>query len=206
MKLARRRPSYRDAPPAAPILGGAALIGGGLLLYLYRDQLLGYAIQAAGYVGFYPDPSSRAAPYAQEITNAAQQTGVSPAIIAAIGDRETLWGLTTTPKGPGGTGDGGYGLGLMQIDSRYHSLPNWQDPQTNISAGASIFAGYYAQLQAAGVDAATLNQAAAAAYNAGVGAVLGAYNAGQSVDSVTTHGDYGADVLARAAKYAAGAA
>ncbi len=201
----RRRQKYSGVGSGLTVVGGAAILGGAALLYVYRDTFLEYAIQAAGLVGWYPDPSSRAAPYAQMIANASAQAGVDPSIIAGIGDRESGWGIFLSPKGPTGTGNGGADQGLMQLNAQYNPTANWQDPQTNITAGARIFADYRNQLSAAGVDDATLNQAAASAYNAGVGHVLAAYQAGQSVDSPTTGGNYGSDVMARAAKYAAGA-
>ena len=212
-----RRRAYRGSGGAGlSIVGGAAILGGGALLWVYRDSLLNYAIHAGSLVGWYPDPSSRAAPYAQPIAAAASATGVDPSIIAALGDRETLWGLLTSPKGPGGTGDFGHGHGLMQIDDRSsrsrRATNDWTDPYTNILKGAQIYAAGYAQLQAAGIDPSLLARAAACAYNAPIGNVLAAISAGNDPDSVTTGpalglpGNYGTDVMARAAKYAAGAA
>lgn len=216
----RRRSSRRyyagNAGAGLSVVGGLALLGGGALLWVYRGTLLNAAIRAGGIVGWYPDPSSRAALYAQQIAAAASATGVDPSIIAGLGDRETLWGLLTSPKGSGGTGDFGHGHGLMQIDDRtwasWLASNDWTDPYTNILKGAQIYAAGYQQLQSAGVDPSILAKAAACAYNAPIGNVLGAIQAGNDPDTVTTGpapglpGNYGSDVMARAAKYAAGAA
>lgn len=204
--LARHRRRYYAGGgfPTAPVLGGLAILGGGALLYYFRDELLQYSIQAAGLVGWFPDPSSRAAPYAAMIASAASSTGVDPSLIAGIGDRESGWGVFLNPKGAGGTGDGGNGLGLMQLDVRYNPIANWQDPQANILKGAQVYAAGLAQLTGQ-VDSSIILPAAVAAYNAGVQGVLNAIAAGGSPDDATTGGNYSQDVLARAAKYSAGA-
>lgn len=62
-------------------------------------------------------------------------------LIAAVGQVETQWGRvhgSGGTTGPGIIGADGHGLGLCQIDDRYHALDNWQDPATNILAGARI--------------------------------------------------------------------
>lgn len=74
--------------------------------------------------------------------------GVDHLLLLAIIDRESLCGQMLTPVGPGGVGDGGNGLGLMQIDKRHHllfckeKLPDgkfaWADPARNIDYGASL--------------------------------------------------------------------
>src|SRR4051812_32892658 len=79
---------------------------------------------------------------------AAHRTGVDVYLLAAICDRESLGGYALTPTGPSGTGDHGHGLGLLQIDARFHpefalqKLSDgtfaWQDPQMNINKGAEI--------------------------------------------------------------------
>ena len=66
---------------------------------------------------------------------------LDPALLLAIMDRESQGGESLDPPGPGGVGDKGNGLGLMQLDRRYAGralLPGdaWKDPETNIRAGA----------------------------------------------------------------------
>ena len=216
-----RRRSYRDAPDTAlaprtrirlvTVGTGLAVVGGGIIIawlitpdnFPVKNQLRTWTIDLGNVVGYYPDPTSRASTYWPQIQQASSTTGTPTNIIAGIGDRETLWGLSSalSQPGPAGTGDKGNGMGLMQIDQRYNPLTNWQDPQTNITAGASIYADYYNQLQTAGVDPSILARAAASAYNAGVSRVLGAINSGADPDSVTTGGNYGADVVGRASKF-----
>jgi hypothetical protein len=186
-----------------PLAGGVLLVGGGFLLWYFRDDVVTIGIKLGTIVGYYPDPTSRASVYASAINSAAQQTGVPASIIAGIGDRETLWGTSSdlSQPGPGGTGDGGHGLGLMQLDNRYNPISNWTDPTANVLKGAQVYASGYTQLQNAGVDPSILTKAAASAYNAGVSAVLSAINNGADSDSPTTGGNYGADVVGRASKY-----
>jgi Transglycosylase SLT domain len=111
-------------------------------------------------------------------------------VLGAIMDRESAGGQTLSPRGPTGTGDGGHGRGLMQIDDRAHveftSGDEWQDPQANVTYAAKLLRSLY---DASGGDLAK----AVAAYNAGPRVFRLA-----DPDSMTTGGDYSADVLARA--------
>lgn len=141
--------------------------------------------------------------------------GIDSALLAAILDRESLGGDALSPKGPAGTGDRGFGLGLAQVDARFHhpfavatfddlKTPLWTDPTFNIL--------YAARLLRKNFDAAKGDVAVAvAAYNAGLyrvrlavaklppDAPLSARVA--AVDKVTTGGDYVANVLERRAKF-----
>lgn len=100
---------------------------------------------------------------------------ISPIVIAAILEQESRGGDALSPVGPGGTGDGGHGRGLMQIDDRFHpsfiaakfddGLPLWKDPTQNIMYGT--------RLLRRNLDAAKGNMLAAiAAYNCGLSRVL----------------------------------
>lgn len=124
---------------------------------------------------------------------AAARHGVPLAVLVAVADRETHLGALV--ENAGWRGDGGHGRGVMQIDDRAHPMfvnaHADDDHAANIQYGAAYlatlartFGGY--------------TKAALAAYNAGPGAVQRAVSAGRDPDSVTTGGDYGADVLARA--------
>ena len=74
--------------------------------------------------------------YAPVMLKISRETGVSPFLLAAIMQRESAFGATLVPKGPGGTGDRGYGHGLMQIDKRFHSdflaKGTWHIPEHNL--------------------------------------------------------------------------
>lgn len=123
-------------------------------------------------------------------------------------DRESLCGLLLSPKGPAGTGDGGHGHGLFQLDDRTH--------------GAFIrTGGAYEPVRAARYAAAnevkptvlvlekllgrTLDgtreldlRCVLAGYNARDENVAKVVKAGQDPDVVTTGKDYSYDVLKRA--------
>lgn len=155
------------------------------------------------------------AQWATEFSMAEEATGVDALLLAAVCGRESGGGRWLTPEGPGGVGDSGNGLGLMQIDKRYHwefsqrmrgSKPAWQDAYSNILYGAELLSQ---NLRAFKGDEA----GAIAAYNASalrVRRVLGSLPKDATleariaaVDALTTHGDYVEDVLHRRRTYAA---
>jgi hypothetical protein len=146
--------------------------------------------------------SSSYKPMIEEV--AARYDWLQPSVIAAIGSRESAWGLLLAPKGPGGTGDGGHGRGLMQIDDRFHqtfiSSGKWRDPKENLNYGIeSVLKPNYNYLDRnTNLQGKELLRAALASYNAGLGNVMDAYEAGLDVDYYTTGKDYGRDVLDRA--------
>ena len=128
------------------------------------------------------------------VTRAAERHDVSPALLLALTDRET-----GDPRRIGFGGrdprvSNGADFGLMQINRAAHPAffrdHDWTDPARNIDYGASVIA---ANLRHYDGDVAT----AAAAYNAGPGAVDRALRAGRTADSATTGGDYGTDVARR---------
>ncbi len=148
------------------------------------------------------------------ILESAAKHGVRPEVLAAIIWRESRGGDALTPKGPAGTGDGGHGRGLCQVDDRFHKefvdalidgTPAWQLPGVNIDYGASILASF---LKCFHGDEAL----AVAAYNAGAHAVSRAVStlhpghprseAIKAADSVTTGHDYASAVLAHASAFA----
>ncbi|MGF1499112.1 MAG: SH3 domain-containing protein [Elainellaceae cyanobacterium] len=135
---------------------------------------------------------------------AARYDWLQPSVIGGIGSRESAWGRILSPRGPGGTGDGGHGRGLMQIDDRFHaSFINtgaWRDPKASIDYGIDkVLAPNYGYLDRnttlEGVD---LLRGALASYNAGLGSVKRALAEGRDVDYYTTGQDYSWDVLNRA--------
>lgn len=80
---------------------------------------------------------SDARPYADLILQVAQEKGIDPYLIAAIGHNESRWGLALTPQGPNGTSADGQDRGLMQLNRRvYGDDVAWYDPLTAIRLGA----------------------------------------------------------------------
>lgn len=135
---------------------------------------------------------------------AAKYSWLNPSVIGGIGSRESGWGLLLSPKGPSGTGDGGHGRGLMQIDDRFHqsfiSSGRWRNPQDNITyAIDEVLSRNYDYLDRnTNLAGENLLRGAIAAYNAGLGNVLDALSQGLDVDYYTTGQDYSWDVLNRA--------
>jgi len=99
---------------------------------------------------------------------------IDPLLVAAVMDRESNGGDALDPSGPAGTGDGGHGRGLMQIDDRAHptlaaALAPWGQPLLASPAlNILIGAGFLAHL-ARGFEAMTEDPwlPAIAAYNRG---------------------------------------
>lgn len=115
--------------------------------------------------------------------------GLPPYLLGAIASRETNMKNVM--------GDGGNGVGMFQRDKRAWNLSAADissllaDVPTQIKLAASLLAANYKSLSDW--------KAAAAAYNAGAGAVKWRKALGLDVDGGTTGRDYGADVLARQA-------
>ena len=129
---------------------------------------------------------------------------LAPSVVAGIGSRESAWGRFLSPQGPTGTGDGGHGRGLMQIDDRFHqdfiNSGQWTDAKANINYGIdNVLSNYYDYLDInTTLDGTDLLRGAIAAYNAGPTSVLNAINQGLDIDHYTTGQDYSWDVLNRA--------
>ncbi|MCU0569672.1 MAG: SH3 domain-containing protein [Oculatellaceae cyanobacterium Prado106] len=152
---------------------------------------------------YYSEHFKAANPYkaALEQVAAPYKSWLKPSILAAIGSRESGWGLLLDSQGKG---DNGYGHGIMQIDSDFHpnfiNTQKWWDPAVNIKyAVENVLVPYYNTLASTtnlkGFD---LLRGALAAYNAGPGGVQRAVNNGLDVDAYTTGADYSWDVIQRA--------
>jgi hypothetical protein len=144
--------------------------------------------------------------YGQIIKEAARKGDWPPETIAGIMSRESRCGLALLPKKPGGnpagTGDGGHGRGLMQIDDRAHEAfidsGKWRDPKENIIYAVEVLNQSYRYLKKkTDLQGDDLRAAAIAGYNCGAGNVLRSVDEGESWDARTTGGDYSEDVLAR---------
>lgn len=191
------------------VFGGAAfsvLWAIGSLMKKKLTSLLGTIIYAGQEDAFAAAIPAEAQPYADVILRVSREKGVDPFIIVAIGMRESRWGTRLSPPGPGGTGDGGHGRGIMQIDDRSFGVwlltNNWTDPYTNVAKGTDILKAKMAYVQShSNLTGADLLEAAIAAYNTGEGNVVKSINAGMPPDTTTTGGDYSADVIAKASDY-----
>jgi soluble lytic murein transglycosylase-like protein len=106
--------------------------------------------------------------YERELKCAAELYDLDWIALAAIMERESEGGETLTPRGPSGTGDGGHGRGLMQIDDRWHPLfvasGLWRVPEFNVVYAARLLRDNLRAL-------AGEYPAAIAAYNAGLGTI-----------------------------------
>jgi hypothetical protein len=146
-----------------------------------------------------------------EIAHEGAGDGIGPALLLALGSRETnLRNIA---------GDMGHGRGWVQIDDRFHGP--WLDAHAGCDSGSwdakyrsALPAGHVPTLTASTLKAIEMLQAnmafgrakgipdgqavrfACAAYNAGPGGAIAGAHAGD-VDSGTTGHDYSADVLAR---------
>jgi len=121
-----------------------------------------------------------------------------PAVLAAIASRESRCGAALTTQG---LGDGDNAFGIMQIDKRFHAIPNDNDPigTAHIEQAAQILVDFLHQVTAnhPGWEDEYLLKGATAAYNAGVGNI----QTKSGMDIGTTGNDYGSDVMARAQFY-----
>ncbi len=124
-------------------------------------------------------------------TEASKRYGIPLALLLAVASRESRMGLALSADG---TGDHGNGIGIMQIDRRYH--PGFTGSHSPFNHRANIDYGteYLAKLLRQFNGNTTR---AVAAYNAGPNKVQTAIYAGLPPDSVTTGGDYSQDVMGR---------
>ncbi|MGB3495908.1 MAG: SH3 domain-containing protein [Elainellaceae cyanobacterium] len=151
------------------------------------------------------NPTYYWASYKPHVEQAASRySWLDASVVAGIGSRESAWGRFLSPRGPGGTGDGGHGRGLMQIDDRYHqsfiASGRWSNPKDNIDyAVDQVLANYYSYLDRnTTLQGRELLRGAIAAYNSGLSNVTRAISQGRDVDYYTTGQDYSWDVLNRA--------
>jgi hypothetical protein len=157
-----------------------------------------------------PAPTSdaaRVAPYAADIQRAAEEEGLAPALLAAVGLRETLlgWAPGYAPRGTHlGFGDLGHGWGLWQADDRSWKAwilsPDALTPLGQARKAASEIAANLRLLRLTfqGQPGDLLERASVAAYNARLGAVAAQIMSGRDVDAPTTQENYSADVYRRA--------
>jgi hypothetical protein len=167
-----------------------------------------------------------AARYGATIVAAAGDFGLPPALIVALGSRESRWGLALSPRGPTGTADltprpflgphrdgplppdgRGFARGLMQIDYDAHEFARsgpWPEPDANVRYACRVLVEFRPVLRRHTVlHGAALLRATMAAYNCGLGNVLRAARHGLDLDFYTAGRDYSRDVLNRAGFFGA---
>lgn len=135
--------------------------------------------------------------YAQIFVDVGAETGLPPALLAAIASRESRGGAALDRNG---YGDHGNGFGLMQVDKRYHELAGSARSREHIEQAAGILKRYFEQVKAKFPRWSEAQQlrGAVAAYNFGVDDVRSL----ERLDIGSTGNDYSADVWARARYYA----
>ncbi len=167
-----------------------------------------------------------AARYGAPILDAAAETGIPPAVVAALGSRQSRWGLALNPQGPEGSGDftprpfrpperqgtlpadgRGFERGLMGLDYDRHEFArngDWRDPAENIRYACRVLCDARALLRRRTVLCGqALLRGALAAYNCGVENVLRAVRLGCDVDFYTAGRDFSRELLNRAGFFAA---
>jgi len=131
------------------IVAGVGLGVIALLVYSQRKRIgMAFDYAKAGAFKVLLNTLPRYAPaakYGDLILEESQVAGISPITTVELGMRESAWGDALSPPGPGGTGDGGHGRGLMQIDDRSNAdwlaANDWTDPRTNVRKGLQILQG-----------------------------------------------------------------
>lgn len=167
------------------------------------------------------DELHAAARYGASIVAAAADFGLPPAIIVALGSRESRWGLALAPNGPDGTSDlvprpflrphraeplpadgRGFRRGLMQIDydaDEFARSGDWPSPDANIRFACGLLCEAKTQLRRRTVlHGQALLRGALAAFNCGAGNVMRAVQHGLDLDFYTAGRDYARDILDRA--------
>jgi membrane-bound lytic murein transglycosylase MltF len=184
------------------ILLGLGLLGLGVLVFIKRHALSNIASAALDSVNdelFRLSLPSRAQPYADVIKQASRDSGMDPFMLVALVEREDpMWNPNIVSNDP----NGGHGYGLTQItsDKSWIASADWSDPYTNLMKGAEMLNDELSFFSSQGLDEDSAAQAALAAYNHGRNAVwrnvqaMQAGQAGVSIDSGTTGGDYASDV------------
>lgn len=131
--------------------------------------------------------------------NAATQTGLPSAVLAAIASRETHAGSLLDSEG---WGDHGNGYGMMQIDKRYNakSLVGGPYSEEHVHAASKILKRYLGETKKLHPNWSEADQlrGAVSAYNRGTGRGFSKARSPDELDRRTTKHDYSADVWARA--------
>ena len=137
--------------------------------------------------------------YASVVVGVATKFGERPSRVLALGYRESFLGFAPgyTPLGdPTGSGDGGHGRGLFQIDDRYHKAfvtsDKFKDPKEQCAFACELLSDNrrYFIGEIPWLLGEELEHCVYAAYNASRDHVLMKYELGEDVDECTTGKDY----------------
>ena len=160
---------------------------------------------------------ARAMKWRADLEAAAKVTGLDPFLLLGIASRETWIGCPAIcdKRYPGlYVGDGGHGCGLLQVDDGARNGkhgPNFDLCESYkagrvaeadmLLVGVKILRAKFDKLKAVkpSLSGEALTRAAVAAYNTGEGNVARSLSLGRDPDATTALGNYGADVIARAA-------
>ncbi|PWA32726.1 hypothetical protein CCH79_00012506, partial [Gambusia affinis] len=139
--------------------------------------------------------SERMNKYRSKINRVGNQSGIDPALIAAIISRESRAGNALTD----GQGDHGNAWGLMQVDIRHHPKEGDWDSEEHLRQATGILVHFIERIQKKFPNWSREQQlkGGIAAYNMGDGNV----HSYENVDENTTGKDYSNDVVARAKWY-----
>lgn len=140
--------------------------------------------------------------YKNLIMYSAQKINVPVSLLAGIGSQESRWGLALTPKGPEGTGDGGHGRSLFQVDDRWHpehiNSGDWKIPAKHIPYACSVLRwsiDYFSKNT--GLTGLIALQGGVAGYNRGPKGIVDNWNSGRDLDAGTALNKYSASVFNR---------
>ncbi|XP_032418901.1 lysozyme g-like isoform X1 [Xiphophorus hellerii] len=139
--------------------------------------------------------SGRMNKYKSKINRVGSQSGIDPALIAAIISRESRAGNVLHD----GWGDHGNAWGLMQVDIRHHHKEGDWDSEEHLRQATGILVHFIKRIQNKFPNWSKEQQlkGGIAAYNMGDGNV----HSYENVDEKTTGKDYSNDVVARAKWY-----
>jgi Putative peptidoglycan binding domain len=167
------------------------------------------------------DDLEAAARYGATVVATAGDFGLPPAVIVALGSRESRWGLALSPQGPTGTADPtprpflgphrttplppdrqGFGRGLMQVDYDRHEFARsgpWHEPDANVRHACAALVEFRPALRRQTVlQGDALLRATLAAYSCGLDNVLRAVRSGLDLDFYTAGREYSREILNRA--------
>lgn len=147
-------------------------------------------------------------PWVPLIVEVCASTGEDRWRFAAMGWQESRWGDALTPwNDPCGTGDGGHGRGLFQIDDRYHRAfvdsAAFRDPLKQALYACRILRDarqWFKRSTLNTQDPERLERMVYAAYNCGPAKVRTHLVLGHDVDAGTTRKNYSARVWRTAAE------